>query len=302
MKCYLLKTLTINVAITALMALASCKKDNSLTSTTSAGIQAAVVQTRAIAVSASTATPGDSVYAINTCGPHDHVDTIAFSNLPATVTSWLTTSYAGYTAVKAFSTSSESGILNGYVTVIQFNGNPVAIKFDAGGRFVQVELREGHDLLGHGYHEGGCFQNRDGRQRDTIALSTLPASITSYFSSAYSQDTLIKASKTREGNYVVLSENNNLFATVFDSSGTFISRVQLPAREGYVSQLNQNELSSGVLSYLSSTYPGYVFNKAFSITINGVLQGYCIVIDANNTKYGVQFDAGGNFVRVKSII
>jgi hypothetical protein len=302
MKCQL-KPLVINVAITLLVALASCKKESSLTTTsTETAIQAAVAQTQAVAVSPSTTTAGDSVYAINTCSPRGHRDTIAFSSLPSAAATYLSTNYSGYTAVKAFSVKDQSGTLTGYVAVIQFNGNPVAIKFDSAGAFVQVlELREGQDLLGHGFHEGGCFQNRDGRQRDTIALSALPAAITSYLTANYASDTLVRASKTRDSGYVVISKNNGLFATVFSASGTFVTRVQLPAHSGKAISVDQNALPANVLSYLSSTYPGYVFDKAFSITVNGVLQGYCVVIDANNTKYGIQFDGAGNFVRVKTI-
>ncbi|MGH2563776.1 MAG: PepSY-like domain-containing protein, partial [Ginsengibacter sp.] len=170
--------------------------------------------------------------------------------------------------------------------------------------FIQVlELREGKDLLGAGYHEGGCFDNRDGRQKDTVALSSLPSVITSYFSSSYPQDTLIKASKTRSGDYLILSKNNSLYATTFDSSGTFLQRVQVvPRGEGRVNVVDQNSLPASVASYLNITYPGYVFDKAFSITVNGIVQGYCIVIDANNTKYGLLFDATGNFVEAKIIM
>lgn len=298
------KPLIINLAI--IFIAASCQKENLSSTTvspvTAASIQAAALQTNAIAVSASATTKGDSVYAVNACGSFEHIDSIAFSSLPSAITSYLATNYSGYTQLKAFSTKDSSGAITGYIAVVQFSGNPVAIKFDTNGAFVKVlELREGIDLLGRGYHEGGCFENRDGKQKDTIALSALPAGITSYFSSNYSQDTLVKASKTREGNYLVLSKNNNLFATAFDSAGTFISRIQLPSVDGYSTALNQNALPSNILSYLSTTYPGYVFDKAFSITINGVLQGYSVVIDANNIKYGIQFDAAGNFVKVKLI-
>lgn len=299
---YRFKPLIINVAVAAVMGIASCQKEVTLSAADSAAIQAAVIQTQAIAVSASTTTAGDSVYVINTCPVNSKRDTIAFSGLLSSISDYLNTNYSGYTFQKAFTIKDASSTLQGYVVIIQFNGNPAGLKFDAGGKFVQVlEQREGRDLLGSGHHEGGYFQNRDGKQRDTIALSSLPSSITTYFASNYPQDTLVRAAKTRDSGYILLSKNNGLFATIFNASGSFVSRIELPAQKGKANSIDQSALPANTLSYLSATYPNYVFNKAFSITENGAVQGYCVIIEANNTKYGVQFDAAGNFVKVKTI-
>jgi hypothetical protein len=32
-----------------------------------------------------------------------------------------------------------------------------------------------------------------------------------------------------------------------------------------------------------------------------MVKGFVVVIDANNTKYAVEFDAAGNFVKAKTI-
>jgi hypothetical protein len=299
---YSIKPFVINIALIALAGIASCKKESSLNSGTAAAIQAAVLQTQAVAVAASPTTKGDSIYVINTCSSHGHRDTLDFSSLPSAVTSYLNTNYSGFAPLKSFSIKDESGNITGYVAIIQFNSNPVGLKFDTAGNFVQVlEQREGTDLLGHGWHDGGCFQHRDGRQKDTVDLKLLPATILSYLDKIYGQDTLVKAYKSNDGSYVVLSKNNNLFASVFDSSGNFISRVQLPASEGHSDPIEQGSLPSNVLSWLSSTFPAYVFDKAFAVTVNGNIVGYCVLIDANNTKYGVQFDAGGNFIKLKIV-
>ena len=299
---YRFRHLIINVAIAAVMGLASCQKEVAISATDNAAIQAAVAQTQAIAVSVSTTTAGDSVYVINTCAAHSKKDSVAFSSLSSSITNYLTTNYAGYTFKKAFTIKDATSTLQGYVVIIQFNGNPVGLKFDASGTFVQVlEQREGRDLLGNGHHEGGCFQNRDGKQRDTVALSALPPTITSYFAAHFANDTLVRASKTRDSGYVVLSKNNGLFATVFTAAATFVTRVDLPAQKGKANSVEQSALPVAALTFLSATYPNYVFNKAFSIAVNGVVQGYCVVIEANNTKYAMQFDATGNFVKLKTI-
>lgn len=284
-------------------ALASCKKDTASTdATTNAAIQAAAASVQAVAVAASTTTTGDSVYVINTCSAGQQRTQVDFTALPAAITAYLTTNYSGYTAVKAFSITGNTGTVTGYVVIIQYNGNPIGLKFDASGNFVKVlEQREGHDLLGQGWHYGGCFDNRDGQHRDTVALSSLPAAILTYMQTNYASDTLLHAFINRDGNYVILSRNNGLYATVFTSTGTFVSHLQLPAHGGTITAVSESALPAAIGSYLTATYPGYVFEKAFSLTVGGVLKNYCVVIDANNTKYALLFDASGNFIAVKVI-
>ena len=290
------------VLTTASLLLASCKKENSLSTTTSASSDAT---SATIAVSASsTIATTDTVYIMQPCGHGGRRDSISQADLPSAVSTYLSTNYSGYTFFKAFAIKNSLSTVIGYVAIIYYNDKPVALLFDAAGNFVRVlEQREKGDLDGPGWHHGGRFEGRDGLQKDTIALSVLPSAITTYISANYSTDTLIKAFKGKDSSYVVLSKNNGLFATVFDYNGNFVKRVQLPAPPApYTLQsIEQSALPSTVLDYLNTTYPNYVFKKAFSISQSGTLKGYVIFIDANNTKYAVEFDASGNFVKAKTI-
>jgi hypothetical protein len=286
------------------MAAVSCKKEDSAYSAQNAAdVQAAVAATQAIAVGTITTTGGtDSVYIINTCGPRAHRDSVAFSSLPASVGTYLSANYSGYTSQKAFAIKDSTGAVQGYVVVINYNGKPVGLKFDASGNFLQVlEQREGHDLRGDGWHHGGRFDDRDGLKRDTIALSALPAAIKNYYATNYATDTLVRAFQGKDGSFVVLSVNAGAYATVFDASGNFVKRIQMPAKPGRPNSIDQSALPANVQSYLSTTYPAYVFKHAFKIMANGAVQGYVVMIDANSTKYAVEFDASGNFVAVKTI-
>jgi len=160
-------------------------------------------------------------------------------------------------------------------------------------------------LQGNGFHRGGRFEQRDGKGKDTVALSALPASIGEYFSNNYSTDTLLKAYKTYDSSYVMLSRNNGLFTTVFDASGVFVKRTALPVKEGgtrnNAQEIGQSALPAVASTYLTTTYPNYVFEKAFAVTQGGTTAGYVVVIDANNTKYAIAFDASGTFVKVKTL-
>ena len=291
------------------LSMTSCKKENSLsgTSSTSGSNMANVIASmQAVGVgttSSTSSSQSDSIYIVNTCERNEHRDSIAFSSLPASITDYLNTNYSGYSFTKAFSVKDNSGTVKGYVIVIQYNGKPVGLKFDASGNFKEVlEQREGKDLDGDGWHEGGRFDDRDGRGRDTISLSSLPQVIVTYFATNFPSDTLVKAMYGKDSSYVILSKNNGGFVTIFNAQGTFISRVQLPApHDARLNPIDKGSLPSAILNYLTTTYPGYTFKQAFSATLNGTVKGYVVFINANNTRYAVEFDATGAFVKAVTI-
>lgn len=306
---YILSALLLGASLTACQKEFGIKNNptptntNLTTTTTSATI--------AVAATGSTSTSGgaisngsssDSVYVMHTCERGHRRDSIALSALPASVQAYLSTNYPGNTFIKAFAVKDTTGTIKGYVAIVRFNDKPVAIQFAADGSFVKVlEQREKNDLEGEGWHNGGRFEDRDGKCKDTLALYDLPASVKSYMSTTYPGDTLVKAFKTREGAYIVFSKNNGAFVSVFNPNGGFEKRVALPAVECELENMPLAALPGAIQSYLTTTYPNYVFNKADKLKVNGTVKGYLVVINANNTRYAIAFDAGGNFVAVKVI-
>lgn len=136
--------------------------------------------------------------------------------------------------------------------------------------------------------------------KDTVAFASLPATATAYFKTNYAADTLVKAFKVAGGGYLVLSKNNGAFATLFTNTGVFVARVSLTALNTLVTVADAT-LPSAAISYLTTTYPNYVLDKAFSVSISGTVKGYIALIDANNTRYCVAFDANGTIVAAKAI-
>lgn len=303
----------VTAAAVVIIGATSCQKDLSGASTANTTGTVAVTtstsSTITVATNGGTTTSGssttsDSVLVIHNCEKGQHRDSVAASALPATITTYLTTNYTGYVFNKAFAVKDTTGTVKGYVVIVNYNGNPVGLLFAADGTFVKVlEQREKGDLDGDGWHRGGRFDNRDGQHRDTLALTSLSTTITSYFTANYASDTLTKAFSTKDGSILVISKNNGAFATLFTSAGVFVKRVALPLPviKAALANIAQSSLPSTVLSYLSTTYPNYVFDKADSVTVNGVLKGYVVIIDANNTRYCLAFDASGSFVAAKAI-
>jgi len=200
------------------------------------------------------------------------------------------------------STSGGSSTDSVYIAIIRFNNKPVALEFKADGTFKKVlEQREKKDLNGNGWHLGGLFEDRNGKCKDTVALNDLPQSIRAYMTSNYPGDTLLKAFKTKDGAYLIVSKNNGAFATIFNKNGGFEKRVVLPAKDGELVNIAQSALPAEILNFLSATFPNYVFNKADVAKSNGTVLGYLVLINANNTRYAIAFDATGKFL-VKKVI
>jgi hypothetical protein len=282
--------------------LSSCSKDKSIT-----GEDEFISSSSTIAVAASASrgtASGDSVYVIQPCPRGGSRVAITEAELPASAATYLSTNYSGYTFTKAFAVKESNGTTTAYVAVIFYNDKPVAVLFDSSGNFVKVlEQRERGDLNGPGgWHAGGRFCSRDGRGRDTIALNLVPVTILTYITVNYPADTLVKAFRNNhDSSYVVITKNNGLYANVFTSAGVFVRRVNLPAPQGNCVSIDLAALPPSVRTYLDTTYPNYVFIRAFAGYRNNAIQGYVVIINANNTNYAVRFDASGVFVSVRTI-
>jgi hypothetical protein len=296
-------TYPILMLLSILCILSSCKKDAGSTSTTSN-----ITSTGTIAITslASTTTTGttDSVYLVNCFSRHSQKDTVAASALPAAITTYLTTNYSGYTFAKAYKITDSASVVTNYIVVIKYNSSYVGLKFTATGTFVSVlEQMAGVDMKGKGpgWHEGGPFSNRDGKHKDTIALSAIPSVVKIFFTTTYPTDTLLHASITSDSTYILISKNVVLYATAISASGVLIKRTQAEQHGGKHVAVTAANLPVAITTYLTTTYPAYVFDKAFSVSIGGTISGYDVFITANSTHYVVTFDASGTFEKAKVI-
>jgi len=290
-----------------LFAVVSCQKEMSATNTTHTSGSTATTSTSSTIGVATDSSGRDSVFIIQSCDHGYFRDSIGASALPDSILNYLTANYPGYTFIKGFVIKDSAGSVGGYVVVISYNGKPVGLLFGSSGNFQRVlEQREGGDIDGKGWHEGGRFGDRDGLHRDTIALASLPSAVSSYMTSNYPADTLIRAYQNVDSSILVISRDNGLFATMFSSSGVFVKRISLmphiiSVNPPVLQNIAQDSIPANGLNLLSTTFPNYVFESAVSITMNSQLQGYAVVIDANNTKFAVWLDASGNLVAILPI-
>ncbi|MFZ4102571.1 MAG: PepSY-like domain-containing protein, partial [Sphingobacterium thalpophilum] len=288
-----------------ILTLSACKKDNVL----SLDDELQFVKLEAITISSTSAVSGsgnatDSLYAMDACKKGNKKTRVEQSSLSASITTYLSANYPGNTFLKAYQIANQTtSVIEGFVVVVQFNEKPVAIKFDASGIFLKVlEIREGRNMKGKGgWHAGGLFDNRDGKQRDTLAISAIPSAIKAYMLSTHPADTLVHAFVNKDQSIILISRNIEFYATSFTTANVFIKRIQLPAGPAKVRSIEASALPSKSSAYLNTTYPNYVFKKAFELKVNGALKGYLVLIDANLTKYAIHFDASGQFLKAVTI-
>ncbi|HEX3767303.1 MAG TPA: hypothetical protein VHT72_02965 [Puia sp.] len=279
----------------------SCNKE--LSRTGSSGTSGPTTSATSSTIAVSTDSVGtDSVYLLQTCDRGYSRDSISFSALPDTITNYLAVSYSGYKFYRAYEIKDSAGTIGGYVVIIDFNEKPVGLLFDASGHLQKIlEQRERGDIDGDGWHHGGRFDDRDGKHRDTIPISSIPSAVSSYFSSNFPGDTLLRAYLNRDSSILVISRDNGLFATVFTPAGVFVKRIALDPHvikfnSPQIQNIVQDSLPSADLAWLENAYPNYVFETALTVSVNNQIERYGVLLDANNTKYVIWFDAAGNVI------
>ena len=194
-----------------ILTLSACKKDNVL----SLDDELQLVKLEAITISSTSAVSGsgnatDSLYAMDACKKGNKKTRVEQSSLSASIKTYISANYPGNTFLKAYQISNQtSSVIESFVVVVQFNEKPVAIKFDASGIFLKVlEIREGRNMKGKGgWHAGGLFDNRDGKHRDTLAISAIPLAIKSYMLSTHPADTLVHAFVNKDQSIILISRN-----------------------------------------------------------------------------------------------
>lgn len=140
---------------------------------------------------------------------HDHkkdLTAIDIATLSATITTYISTTYAGSTVTKAYTDANG----NFFVVVTKADGTKVAVLFDAKGVFVKELPKHGKGAL------------------TTIDITTLSTAITTYVSTNYAGYTVHKAYIDENGNYLV-SLKDKAGAVVrlqFDAKGVFVKVIK----------------------------------------------------------------------------
>ena len=191
------KVLILLTAISGLF-LASCNNQEVAPDSTDdvlASIEASAARTAAV---------NDTVTKGKCKGKLTSVD---IATLPATITTYINTNYAGSTI--KFAGKDEKGQ---YVVGVSLNSVETGLLFDANGAFVQALTHYGKKA-----------------KLTEVDITTLPASIGTYVTANYAGYTIKKAGKDTDGNLLVGIKNDTTHKVLkFDSAGVFKEELAIP--------------------------------------------------------------------------
>ena len=191
------KVLILLTAISGLF-LASCNNQEVAPDSTDdvlASIEASAARTAAV---------NDTVTKGKCKGKLTSVD---IATLPATITTYINTNYAGSTI--KFAGKDEKGQ---YVVGVSLNSVETGLLFDANGAFVQALTHYGKKA-----------------KLTEVDITTLPASVGTYVTANYAGYTIKKAGKDTDGNLLVGIKNDTTHKVLkFDSAGVFKEELAIP--------------------------------------------------------------------------
>jgi hypothetical protein len=143
-----------------------------------------------------------------TGGKHN-VTAIDVATLPAAITSYITTTYAGAT-INAAGTLTDGSYV---VHITKADATVAGLRFTAAGVFVSEKAHKA--------------------PHTHIEVSALPAAITSYISTNYVGSTVEKAAVNTDGTYVavVLKADATRVGVAFTAAGVFTGEVTVKARK-----------------------------------------------------------------------
>jgi hypothetical protein len=141
-------------------------------------------------------------------GRKHNITKIEVSALPATITSYISSTYAGSTIKHAGKLEDGSFVVH----VTKADGTSVGVKFSAAGAFVSEKAQKARPA--------------------SLDLATLPAGITSYVTANYAGGSIQKAFKKEDGSFVVIVKKSDetRVGLAFSAAGAFTSEITVKGK------------------------------------------------------------------------
>ena len=144
----------------------------------------------------------------------------------------------------------------------------------------------------------------NGSSETVITASQLPAAATTYLTTNFPGYVLVRAEKETSSTGVVRYEvkftaNGTTREAYFDAAGTLIKvEAKNEGKSGSSNEVSvtASQLPAAALTYLTTTFPGYVFVKAEKETSSAGIIRYEVKITVNGAKKEIKFDANGALI------
>ena len=212
---------------------------------------------------------------------------IAVTDLPATVSGYISTNYARATV--DYAAKDDTG---NFLVAITQNGETKALLFNADGTFnEELAMKGGPDRKGGSHGKGGGKKGT----LEQIAVADLPSAITSYISTNYAGAEIKTAAKDSTRGYLVMIVVSDQSKTLlFNTDGTFNKEVSKPLR-GKFTAVAVADLPAAITTYITTTYAGSTIKDAAK---NAEGQFVVVVKTSDGKPVALLFEADGTFKQV----
>lgn len=213
-------------------------------------------------------------------------------SLPANVTTYLNTNYAGYKLERVAAGKDKDGNTL-YKVLIEWNDQKVTVVFDANGAFV-AEFKEPKRT--------GQIKGKF-RKFYSVSYDQLPATIQTQLTGYTFVRAAANADSTGNKFYFVLAKKDSVFYEFsYDNAGKLLTtKTYAPAvRKIEDKNLKQSELPANVAAYLSANYASWKYEKGIEIIKNGAVDSYYISLSSDKKLVFLTFDASGNLTKTVS--
>ncbi len=222
----------------------------------------------------------------------DSLTRIDVSTLPATVTSYISTSYAGATI--NYAATDDAG---NFLVAISQNDDRKALLFNADGTFNrELSLRGGKGGKGHGKGPGHGHKGGDRDSLSKIDVANLPTAITNYITTNYASATIVTAAlDATRGYLVMIKQGTDRKTLLFSTDGTFTQEIVREIGKKYTA-IDISALPAAVTTYITTNYAGATIVAAGT---NSTGQFKVIIQPASGRKIDLLFAADGTFVQTR---
>jgi PBP1b-binding outer membrane lipoprotein LpoB len=220
--------------------------------------------------------------------------------LPENIKAYISSNYVGATIKNASQQINKDGKLEGYkITIRNTESKTITLIFDATGTLTLLIADDKND-------------NKPSLNPPKIYFiekNDLPEVIKTYLSSKHTDYKCIKAAVIVDGdskNYsIVISKDLTSYEYLFDEKGNVLKSnsfgVDAPTNRIEDKSLTVSSLPVVVKAYLDKEFKGWAYEKGITVSQNGALLGYSILITYDKKQYSLQFDAKGTLIRKEQV-
>lgn len=259
------------VPMVLMILFASCKKDATVTP----------VVTTVISAVTTDATTLSDVETLSCQLP----DTVSAANLPAALTSYLTTNYASATTQFVYAVKA-NGTITGYVANLLSGTTHTSTRFDAAGNFVKAVVLPAHSGF-------AMFQT------DTVGVSTLPTALQTYLTANNTTFTVQRIFREADSTYTIIATQTGASTYVMSYSNatpTALNVINVGMADFTTPSPDIATLPASIATYIAQNYNGAAIERVLSENCTGASNGYTIILKQNTTQYALEFDATGAFM------